>query len=386
MRTKHLYSIAAVALMAAWFGMGLVSCAEKEDEGLKFKITSPSNGVVNVAVGESADVELSITPDDKYRQMEYISGNPDVFWVNSLTGRIWGVSEGNGTLAIKERSTGTTRATCKVNVTAGVPTVLTNMSWLYNANTSPLLPTNVSPDGQVTFDMAAYVANNVLLSPYWASNKVLTYELTSGNGTVATIDANTGIITGVAAGTFAGRFSTTDGSGKNLTFTGWCDPRAKWKITTSSPTQVGDAVSGWPGWLVNVRTNTGNGQCMGLPKVGEPGQDKMWFTIDFGEELTFNSFEITHRSGSFSHLAVYDAQLLESTDGNTWTPITDVVDVYDGLENNSTTNRSTAPTRCIRSLDQTHTTRYLKFIYKRWWGENGDYLQTNDFNVGMNIS
>ena len=82
--------------------------------------TAISVSDVSVTVGSTADVSVTLTPDDATSELEYISGDETVFTVSSL-GVVTGVSAGSGTLTVKTDNGLSDTAT--VTVATNPPTV-----------------------------------------------------------------------------------------------------------------------------------------------------------------------------------------------------------------------------------------------------------------------
>lgn len=82
--------------------------------------TAISVSDVSVTVGSTADVSVTLTPDDATSELEYISGDETVFTVSSL-GVVTGKSAGSGTLTVKTDNGLSDTAT--VTVSTNPPTV-----------------------------------------------------------------------------------------------------------------------------------------------------------------------------------------------------------------------------------------------------------------------
>ena len=82
--------------------------------------TAISVSDVSVTVGSTADVSVTLTPDDATSELEYISGDETVFTVSSL-GVVTGKSAGSGTLTVKTDNGLSDTAT--VTVSTEAPTV-----------------------------------------------------------------------------------------------------------------------------------------------------------------------------------------------------------------------------------------------------------------------
>jgi hypothetical protein len=364
----------STAFFVAAFSWSLSSCSDETTSGPELRITSPANGAVVVPVGDSVDVKVMISPDDVYRQMEFTSSDPDVFYVNPYTGRVYGMKEGTGTLSVRSLTDSSLSATCRVTVTGGNDIKVEYV--MVRAEASNFVV--YAPD---EYDLGQHV----LVGPEFATDKALKYTLTQGEGLVS-IDENTGVITGIGDGNVTVRIEAIDGSGKFATVSGSVTTvrpreytpfdRSAWTITTSHPTQEGDATSG--GWEQLI-DDPARMLCMGLGKPGRtdtPLGDIVYFIIDMKETKSFDYFNIRHREDiAASHLAVWTADIEVSNDGVNFTQVAADVNVRPAVW--------TRPNAFVNyEFSTKHSARYFKFIYKSWNTSSGGYMQTNDFNIG----
>ena len=369
-RIYYLLSIAASLAAASW---SLSSCTEGEETSVTMRITSPAGGAVTVAAGDSVNVKVTISPDDIYRQLEFSSSDPEIFWANPHTGRIYGVKAGSGTLTVRGVNDPLLSATCNVTVTDGDGVKVEKV--MIKAAASNFLV--YAPDD---LDIGQYVS----VLPEYASNKALRYTLAAGEGLVS-IDENTGVLTGIGDGRVTVRVEATDGSGVFATVSGSVSTvrpreytpfdRSAWTIETSHPTQEGDAVSG--GWQQLI-DDPDLRLCMGLGKPGRVAgiNNPVFFIIDMKETKQFGYFEIRHRDDmNVPHLAVWSADIEVSTNGVDFTRVLSDVDLRP--------TAYTYPNTVVKiELPAVQTGRYFKFIYKTWQTNSGNYMQTNDFKIG----
>ncbi len=170
------------------------------------KVTSDAVQVESVAlnktalaltVGGSETLTATILPENAAnKNVTWTSSNPAVATV--VDGKVTALAAGNSTITVKTVNGKTD--TCTVTVTAGT--------------TIPV--TGVSIPATFTFKVGASSRFAATIVPENATNKNVTW--TSSNPAVLTIDANTGIVKALAAGTAIITATTVDG-GKTATCT-----------------------------------------------------------------------------------------------------------------------------------------------------------------------
>ncbi len=170
------------------------------------KVTSDAVQVESVAlnktalaltVGGSETLTATILPENAAnKNVTWTSSNPAVATV--VDGKVTALAAGNSTITVKTVNGKTD--TCTVTVTAGT--------------TIPV--TGVSIPATFTFKVGASSRFAATILPENAANKNVTW--TSSNPAVLTIDANTGIVKALAAGTAIITATTVDG-GKTATCT-----------------------------------------------------------------------------------------------------------------------------------------------------------------------
>ena len=171
------------------------------------KVTSDAVQVESVAlnktalaltVGGSETLTATILPENAAnKNVTWTSSNPAVATV--VDGKVTALAAGNSTITVKTVNGKT--ATCTVTVTAAGTTI-------------PV--TGVSIPATFTFKVGASSRFAATIVPENATNKNVTW--TSSNPAVLTIDANTGIVKALAAGTAIITATTVDG-GKTATCT-----------------------------------------------------------------------------------------------------------------------------------------------------------------------
>jgi hypothetical protein len=344
-----------------------ISC--KDDTSNGGNTISVTRGEITLAAGETVASQFKIPASDTPQLMVFTSGDPQIFHVDTYTGSVTGLKPGTATLSVNGSRDKQLFGEYKVTVTQGSDIKVSELQLISAGSFSMYL--------NGTYDLSQL---KFVVRPAYATNKVLKYEITTG-ADLATVDSATGLVTATGLGSIVVTISTTDGSNLSKTVNGTIVrqyfPRSAWTIETSHPTQTGDAVSG--GWQQLI-DDPAKGLCMGLGKPGRvlDANAVVWFVIDMKEVKTFNAFEIRHRdNASYPHLNVWSADIEVSDDGVTFTTVESDVDLRpaNGLW--------TYPNTVIfHKLPAEQTARYFKFTYKSWQTTSGNYMQTNDFNIG----
>ena len=145
-----------------------------------------------------------------------------------------------------------------------------------------------------------------------------------------------------------------------------------WNITTSYPTLV-DGSNGPAKLLIDGDPKT----FMSLRKPGKneiPAGTESYFTIDMGEENTFDYIEWYHRGGDTQlGLRAWAIVVYGSNDGTNFTKIGDDMNIPG--ETDRTIMNATL------SLPES-TWRYLKIEFTRWDKVNNSAIQIGEFKLG----
>ena len=150
------------------------------------------SGTSSIAIGNTSQLSVQYTPNDtNVKNVTFSSSNTSVATVSN-GGLVTGVTQGSATItATAEAENGTVSATLSVTVT---PISVTSVS--------------LSSDGE-TVKVGKTVTLVATVYPTNATNKNVTW--TSSNTSVATVN-NTGVVTGVAAGSSTITVRTADGN------------------------------------------------------------------------------------------------------------------------------------------------------------------------------
>lgn len=148
------------------------------------RITNATDNVITVKLGQTFAVAASfeVPSDDALYTLAYQSGTPGIFTVNAATGVITAGTVGEAILTVKTLQDETIYTTCQVRVVAPSALSITNAT----DNIISLQRTD-------NFGATASFANA-------ADNDLYTLVYSSGNPGIFTVNAETGVITGVAEG------------------------------------------------------------------------------------------------------------------------------------------------------------------------------------------
>ena len=104
-----------------------------------------------------------------------------------------------------------------------------------------------------------------------------------------------------------------------------------------------------------------------------PADAELWFTIDFGQPISFNGFLLSHRSSQTAvGLRINELAIYGSNDGEDFTK----------LGNNYTINTSVLTVEM--DMPDTYQYRYLKVLYTKW-GSSSKSIQISEFNLANQI-
>ena len=151
------------------------------------------SGTNSITIGETLQLSVTYTPlDTNVKNVSYSSSNIGVATVSS-SGLITGIAQGNATItATAEASNSTT------------------VSTTFAISVNPVSVTSVSLDtNSATVKISKTLTLVAIVSPANATNKNVTW--TSSNTSVATVN-NSGVVTGVSAGTSVITVKTVDGN------------------------------------------------------------------------------------------------------------------------------------------------------------------------------
>ena len=182
-------------------------------------ITVNPSGDVSVVVGQTTTLTATVNPTNaSNKNVTWSSLNTGTATVDAQTGVVTGVSAGTATI----------RATA-----ADGSGVTVNKSVTVTSPNIKVTSITINPSGNVSVEIGKTTTLTASVSPDNATNKNVTWS--SLNTDIATIDAQTGVITGVNAGTATIQITAADGSGVT----------ANKSITVSIFSQ-GDGTSGNP--------------------------------------------------------------------------------------------------------------------------------------------
>jgi len=160
-------------------------------------ITIAPSGNVSVIVGETATLTATVAPDNATnKNVTWSSLNTGIATVNAQTGLVTGVSAGTATIRATAADDSGVTADKSVTVTTSV------------VRTTGI---TIAPSGDVSVVMGETATLTATVAPDNATNKSVTWS--SLNTGIATVNAQTGLVTGVSAGTATIRATAADGSG-----------------------------------------------------------------------------------------------------------------------------------------------------------------------------
>lgn len=230
------------------------------------------------------------------------------------------------------------------------------------------------------YDFSKFVA----ITPLNAFDVTIRYS--SSDEQVIKVDAITGSVTAISAGTAE---ITVIGSNVKATvedkvivevinkITGPIDhdvDRSKWSITTLYP-YTPDGSTGLPEHMFDG--NNGTFMSIGKPSGGAAnaaGQTEVYFTIDLKEALEVDCFRLRHRDAGRDQLKVWQMKVQGSDDGVSFKDIAVDVDIPTG--------RSTS------DVDQPHIAipkskhQYYRFYLTDWKKGSGQNMQIAEFYLG----
>gem|GEM_PF-6529064 len=186
-------AVAAIMLMAVMTG-----CRPDEPKTISVtSITISPSGDVSVEVGKTTTLSATIAPSDATNKaVTWSSGNTNIATVDAQTGVITGVSAGTVTIhATAADGSG-------VVVTKSVTVV---------PNEIKVTGIAIAPAENVSVVVGRTITLTATVSPANATNNEITWS--SLNPSIATIDTQTGEVTGVSAGKATIRVSAAGGSG-----------------------------------------------------------------------------------------------------------------------------------------------------------------------------
>lgn len=212
----------------------------------------------------------------------------------------------------------------------------------------------------LTPDISSYdLASRITIYPDDASVKTLKY--TTSDDQVASVNGD-GSVFIKGFGTATIRVEAIDGSGvyaestvKSGKFEYRLLDRSNWKAVDSSPyieVTKDEFVGGGPSYAIDDKDNN---TCLTLLKAaadGGPADGILYFTVDMGEQQTFNCYTISgtwagdvNNDVKINLLSVYG-----SNDGNNFTLLQENIAVSGSVYDNT------------KLLDETHTYRYFKIV------------------------
>jgi len=160
-------------------------------------------GNVTVEVGKTATLTATVAPSNaSNKTVTWSSLNTNIATVNAQTGVVTGVSV--GTANIRATAADGSGVTADKSVTVATSVIrITGIT--------------IAPSGDVSVVVNETATLTATVAPDNATNKSVTWS--SLNTGIATVDAQTGLVTGVSAGTATIRATAADGSGVTATKT-----------------------------------------------------------------------------------------------------------------------------------------------------------------------
>ena len=196
-------------ILTAIFTIAIAGCDNKPDE-IPVAVTgvTVSPPAVTLAPGSAQQLTVSVTPDNANQKVMWSSGNTTRATVNAdglVT--IPAAADDGEAIITATTVTGGKTANCTVTVTH---------------NLVKVTGITITPTEDVTVEAGKTVTLTATVTPANATNKNVTWS--SDNKDIATVDAQTGIVTGVKAGAATIRAAAADGSSvaatKSVTVTG----------------------------------------------------------------------------------------------------------------------------------------------------------------------
>ncbi len=316
------------------------------------------------------------------KTLKYTSSNPAVAVVDERSGVVRAVTVGSATIRVEAADNAALFDQSTVTV-ATVPVSSITINSAYNNVV-------VAVDWTTQIISGTLPSSSVIIAPGNASNQGVTY--TSLDTSTATVDANTGVITGKKSGSTKVRVTTKDGSNLSAefnvlvgTFAFDMLSRTGWSVIESSVTTP---VSGYNGgaasWILDDSANDTSAcflkMTASLNGVTQPAGQAPYFILDLGAATTFDAISLAHRLNAFNSLytpytSVTKLTLYGSDDNVTYTLLQEITTPY-----------AVATPTSTRKLGDSYTCRYLKanITYSTSVPPNGDnynYVIIKDFNL-----
>jgi|GEM_PF-3557854 len=191
---KFFFMAVAVILTAS-----MTACGSKDDTPKTISvesITISPSGDVTIEVGKTTTLSATVVPYDATNKgITWSSGSSNIATVDAQTGVVTGVSVGTATIRVAAADGSGVSATKSVTV---VPP-------------PPIRVTGITIAGDETVETGKTITLSATVTPENATNKSVTWS--SVNTNIATVNAQTGVVTGVSAGTATIRATAADGSG-----------------------------------------------------------------------------------------------------------------------------------------------------------------------------
>lgn len=231
----------------------------------------------------------------------------------------------------------------------------------------------------------------IVAEPANASYHEFLYTIPEEQQEGISIDEN-GVLTAKQPGTYTFTVTSPDEEAfsKEATITvGNYYDRSAWTVTTSmiyapdgvdinyvpdEPSDLG-RVTGMPEDMFDGLTNS----FFCLVKPGQsnngcstPADAELWFTINFGQPISFNGFLLSHRSSQTAvGLRIHELEIYGSNDGETFTKLGDNYTINTGV------------TTVEMDMPNTYEYQYLRVLYTKW-ASSSKSIQISEFNLSYN--
>ena len=187
-------------------------------------ITIAPAEAVSVVVGSTTTLTATVVPANATnKKVTWSSDNTSIATINDQTGVVTGISVGTATVHATAADGSGVTATKSVSV---APITVTGIS--------------IAPAADVSVSVGNTTTLTATVAPSNATNKNITWS--SLNTACAAVNASTGVVTGVSAGTVTVRATAADGSGvtadKNVTVTEAIVPVTGITITPAADVSV----------------------------------------------------------------------------------------------------------------------------------------------------
>ena len=162
------------------------------------EITITPSGSVSIEVGKTTTLSATVTPGNAAnRNIIWSSLHTGIATVNSQTGVVTGVNAGTATIRATAADGSGITADKSITVTPAI-VLVTGIT--------------ITPSGNVSVEAGKTATLSATVSPSNATNKNVTWS--SLHTGIATVNSQTGLVTGANAGTATIRATAADGSGK----------------------------------------------------------------------------------------------------------------------------------------------------------------------------